>query len=210
MMRNLGILLCCVTAAACATNRTADEPHASPVVAETTPTPRDDQAMRPASSDSLDPQRSNDATRANDPYHHESAASNVDTTARSTLAPNSSTTSTSTGASGTTTGNDTSGNAATSPDNTKVNQRDTKSASPTPMDQGESKSDLDITKRIRQAVMGDKSLSFTAKNVKIITRDRKVVLRGPVSSADERSSIEAAARKVAGAGNVDNQLEVKK
>lgn len=94
------------------------------------------------------------------------------------------------------------------PDNTKVNKRDTDSAALTPLDQGENESDLKVTQQIRQAVMADDSLSFTAKNVKIITMKGKVTLRGPVKTAAERSSIEGAARKVAGANMVDNQLEV--
>jgi hypothetical protein len=100
--------------------------------------------------------------------------------------------------------------AGTPPDNTKVNERDTNTAAPTPGDQGNNQTDLKITQQIRQAVMADDSLSFTAKNVKIITQNGKVTLRGPVKSEDERSRIEAAARKVAGAVQVDNQIEVKK
>lgn len=96
----------------------------------------------------------------------------------------------------------------TKPDNTKVNKRDADSAALTPFDQGENESDLKVTQQIRQAVMADGSLSFTAKNVKIITLNGKVTLRGPVKTAAERTSIEGAARKVAGAGKVDNQLEV--
>ena len=96
------------------------------------------------------------------------------------------------------------------PDNTKVNKRDTGSAALTPMDQGNGKTELKITQQIRQAIMADGSLSFTAKNVKIITRGSKVTLRGPVNSDQERSNIEVAARKVAGVTEVDNQLEVKK
>lgn len=96
----------------------------------------------------------------------------------------------------------------TKPDNTKANQRDTDSAAVTPIDQGENASDLKVTQQIRQAVMADGSLSFTAKNVKIITLNGKVTLRGPVNTAAERASIEGAARKVAGAGMVDNQIEV--
>jgi hyperosmotically inducible periplasmic protein len=99
--------------------------------------------------------------------------------------------------------------AGTPPDNTKVNKRDTNSAALTPMDQGNGETDLRITQQIRQAVMADGSLSFTAKNVKIITMNGSVTLRGPVNTAAERSAIEAAARKVAGA-QVDNQIEVKK
>ena len=99
--------------------------------------------------------------------------------------------------------------AATPPDNTKVNERDTNSAALTPVDQGNGDIDLRMTQQIRQAVMADGSLSFTAKNVKIITLNGSVTLRGPVNTAAERSAIEAAARKVAGA-RVDNQIEVKK
>jgi len=76
------------------------------------------------------------------------------------------------------------------------------------MDQGSSEADRKITQQIRQDLMKDKSLSFTAKNVKIITVDGKVTLRGPVKSDAERSAIEAAARRVT--GNVDCQLEVSK
>ncbi|HET9956632.1 MAG TPA: BON domain-containing protein [Polyangiaceae bacterium] len=57
--------------------------------------------------------------------------------------------------------------------------------------------------------MADNSLSVLAKNVKIITAGGKVTLRGPVKTQDERSAIQAAAQKVAGVTQVDNQLEVK-
>jgi hyperosmotically inducible periplasmic protein len=99
---------------------------------------------------------------------------------------------------------------ASAPDNTKVNKRDANSAAPTPMDQNNNQTDLKITQQIRQAVMADGSLSFTAKNVKIIAQNGKVTLRGPVNTAQERDAIDAAARKVAGVTQVDNQLEVKK
>jgi hyperosmotically inducible protein len=78
------------------------------------------------------------------------------------------------------------------------------------MDQSNAPSDVQITQQIRQAVMADGSLSFTAKNVKIITAKGKVTLRGPVNTEQERRSIEASARKIAGDGNVDDQIEVKK
>ena len=58
--------------------------------------------------------------------------------------------------------------------------------------------------------MSDGSLSFTAKNVKIISNGGKVVLRGPVKTAQERASIEAKARATAGVTDVDNQLELKR
>ena len=97
--------------------------------------------------------------------------------------------------------------AGTEPDNTAVNERDQDDRTLTPTDQGGSEGDRKITQRIRQAVMRDDSLSFTAKNVKIITIDGKVTLRGPVKSQQERAAIGAAAKQVAGA-RVDNQLEV--
>jgi osmotically-inducible protein OsmY len=77
------------------------------------------------------------------------------------------------------------------------------------MDQGNNAIDLKITQTIRKAVMADSTLSFTAKNVKIITSGAKVVLRGPVKTAQERASIEATARATAGVTDVDDQLEVK-
>jgi hyperosmotically inducible periplasmic protein len=101
--------------------------------------------------------------------------------------------------------------AGTKADNSGVNKRDTSSAALTPMDQGGSESDRKITQQIRQDLMKDNSLSFTAKNVKIITVNGKVTLRGPVKSEAERSSIEAAARRAAGTGaQVDSQLEISK
>ncbi len=92
--------------------------------------------------------------------------------------------------------------------NTKINDRDRHGAL-TPMDQGGG-NDRDITAAIRRAVVADKALSFTAKNVKIITVGGKVTLRGPVKSDDERASIEAKAKAATGVSDVDNQLEVKK
>jgi hyperosmotically inducible periplasmic protein len=105
--------------------------------------------------------------------------------------------------------------AATAPssrsdaDNTRVNARDRAGAGMTPIDQGNNPADLKITQTIRKAVMADGTLSFTAKNVKIITRGAKVVLRGPVKTAQERASIEATARATAGVTDVDDELEVK-
>lgn len=78
----------------------------------------------------------------------------------------------------------------------------------TPIDQGNSKRDLEITQAIRQTVIDDPSLSFTAKNAKIITKNGVVTLAGEVKNTTERTNIEKAARGVAGASNVNNQLVV--
>ncbi len=112
----------------------------------------------------------------------------------------------------TTTGmtNDTAQNPSVvrSPDNTAVNKRDRNDATLTPMDQGESDADVKMTQEIRRAVMDSDQLSFSAKNVKIITRNGKVTLRGTVPSARERTTIQDAAKARAGANAVDNQIEV--
>lgn len=93
--------------------------------------------------------------------------------------------------------------------NSKLNERDRNGGSLTPMDQGGGK-DRDITAAIRRSVVADGSLSFNAKNVKIITVAGKVTLRGPVKSDAEKATIESKAKAAAGVTEVDNQLEVKK
>jgi hyperosmotically inducible periplasmic protein len=94
------------------------------------------------------------------------------------------------------------------PDNTDVNERDRGGGTLTPMDQSNSEVDLKITQELRQQIVADDSLSFDAKNVKIITSGAVITLRGPVKSEAERTSIEARARKVAGVASVNNELEV--
>ena len=101
------------------------------------------------------------------------------------------------------------GSGAVQPDDTGVNKRDRAPSARTPMDQGNGASDLKITQQIRQAVMKDDHLSFTAKNVKIITSNGKVTLRGPVKTEEEHAAIAASARQIAGDANVDDQIEVK-
>src|SRR5277367_22178 len=79
------------------------------------------------------------------------------------------------------------------PDNTKVNQGDQNKSNPTADQQSENKSDRDITQQIRQSVINDKSLSTYAHNVKIVSQNGAVTLRGPVRSDDEKHAIEAMA-----------------
>jgi osmotically-inducible protein OsmY len=93
-------------------------------------------------------------------------------------------------------------------DNTSINERDREPGSLTPGDQGDSEADRTVTQRVRQAVMRQDSLSMTAQNVKIITINGVVTLRGPVKDEQERSTIARLARDVAGVKRVDNQLEV--
>jgi hyperosmotically inducible protein len=93
-------------------------------------------------------------------------------------------------------------------DNTKRNKGDADKDATTADQQKMNPEDRDTTKKIRAAIMKDKSLSTYAHNVKIITQNGKVTLKGPVRSGDEKSNIEAKAAAVAGAGNVSSQLTV--
>jgi hyperosmotically inducible periplasmic protein len=95
---------------------------------------------------------------------------------------------------------------ATPPDNTKTNKGD--QGGLTAEQQKENSSDRDITRRIRQAIQKDKSLSTYAHNVKIITQNGVVTLKGPVRSDDEKSVIAGKAAEVVGESNVKNQLTV--
>ena len=92
-------------------------------------------------------------------------------------------------------------------DNTKKNVRDRDAAVVTPLDQGNSPADLELTQKIRQAVVADSTLSSNAKNIKIITKDGAVTLRGPVKDEAEKVRVVTMARNIAGQAPVDVQLE---
>jgi osmotically-inducible protein OsmY len=94
------------------------------------------------------------------------------------------------------------------PDNSKTNKRDRDKNSPTADRQKMNATDRDLAKRIRAAIVDDKSLSTYAHNVKIVAQDGKVTLKGPVRSEEEKSAIEGKTTEIAGAGNVISQLEV--
>lgn len=95
------------------------------------------------------------------------------------------------------------------PDNTKVNQRDRNKAEPTADQQKENQPDREIARKIRRSLVQDKTLSTYAHNVKIITQDGMVTLKGPVRSDEEKTAVEAKAAEIAGADKVTSQLEVK-
>jgi hyperosmotically inducible periplasmic protein len=99
--------------------------------------------------------------------------------------------------------------AQTAPDNTGRNVRDRGGVTLTPGDQSESEADRTLTQEIRKAVVDDDSLSTLAKNIKIITVDGVVTLRGPVQSPQEKKTIETKVQQIAGIAKIDNQLEVK-
>jgi hyperosmotically inducible protein len=98
----------------------------------------------------------------------------------------------------------------TKADNTKVNKRDRNSGEVTADQQKANAADRDLTKKIRQSVIADKSLSTYAHNIKIVSQGGAVTLKGPVKSDDEKKAIVAKAVAVTGsADRVTDQMSVK-
>ncbi len=93
-------------------------------------------------------------------------------------------------------------------DNTKMNKGDANKDATTADQQKMNPSDRAITQKIRAGLMKDKSLSTYAHNVKIITQDGKVTLKGPVRTPEEKAAVEAKATTIAGDGNVTSELEI--
>jgi hyperosmotically inducible protein len=100
--------------------------------------------------------------------------------------------------------------AQTQPDNTKVNQRDRSSDEVTADQQKPNLSDLDITKQIRHSIAQDKSISTYGHNVKVITQNGMVTLKGPVRSEDEKHAIASKAAEIAGGRDkINDEMEIK-
>jgi hyperosmotically inducible protein len=97
---------------------------------------------------------------------------------------------------------------AQQPDNTARNKQDRTATAKTADQQSNAKADIDVTRRIRQAIIADKELSTNAHNVKVITRAGKVTLKGPVRTDAEKQTVEMKASEVAGAGNVKSEVTV--
>lgn len=76
-------------------------------------------------------------------------------------------------------------------------------------EQPNNKGDIELTRKIRRAVVKNDSLSLMAHNIKIVTVNGAVTLRGPVKTEEEKATIANTAQQIAGADKVDNQLEVK-
>ena len=98
--------------------------------------------------------------------------------------------------------------AQSAPDSSKANSVDQKTNAVTAGQQKESKADRELARKIRQAVVKDKSLSTYAHNVKIIVQDGVVTLRGPVRSESEKSNIQAKAVEIVGAAKVRNEITI--
>jgi osmotically-inducible protein OsmY len=97
------------------------------------------------------------------------------------------------------------GTAQTAPDNSNQNKNHAETAD----NQTNAKSDRLTTQKIRKAIMADKSLSTYAHNVKIVTTDGAVTLKGPVQSEDEKQKVASEAASVVGPDKVTNELTVK-
>ncbi|MGH7937953.1 MAG: BON domain-containing protein [Bryobacteraceae bacterium] len=100
-------------------------------------------------------------------------------------------------------------NPSPAADNSGRNKRDRSGETQTAGDQSNSSADIKTTAAIRRAVMHEDSLSMMAKNVKIITENGVVMLRGPVKSEAEKTKIAELARTHAGNAKVEDHLEVK-
>jgi hyperosmotically inducible periplasmic protein len=92
-------------------------------------------------------------------------------------------------------------------DNTSRNAADKDGWAQTPIDQKSNDADMQRTQDIRKRIV-DAKLSVNATNVKVVTANGRVTLRGPVKSQAEKDTIDRIARDVAGDGNVDDQIEV--
>ncbi len=95
-------------------------------------------------------------------------------------------------------------------DNTALNTRDKSGETLTPEDQSNAPEDIQLTAAIRRSLMKDDSLSTNAKNIKIITIQGAVTLRGTVNTEDEKNQIVATAKGIQGIKQLKNELEVKK
>ena len=96
----------------------------------------------------------------------------------------------------------------TNSDNTATNKRDRSGETNTSGGQSNSSADLKTTQAVRRALMKDSELSTTAKNIKVITANGQVTLRGPVNNAQEKAKIDQIARSAASGAQVVDQLDV--
>src|ERR1700722_591738 len=96
----------------------------------------------------------------------------------------------------------------TAPENTKMNKGDADKGATTADQQKMNPADRELTRKIRASITDDKSLSTYAHNIKIVTQDGKVTLKGPVRTEQEKADVEAKAAAVAGASNVTSQIQV--
>jgi hyperosmotically inducible periplasmic protein len=92
----------------------------------------------------------------------------------------------------------------TKPDNSTQNKNQDQTA----QNQSSAASDRELTAKVRKAIIADKDLSTYAHNIKIITQNGTVTLKGPVKSDDEKQKIESDVAGVVSHDSIVNQLTV--
>jgi hyperosmotically inducible protein len=95
--------------------------------------------------------------------------------------------------------------SAQAPDNSSQN----KGTAPTADNQTNAKVDRETTAKIRKAIVSDKDLSTYAHNVKIVTVNGEVTLKGPVQTDEEKQKVVSLASNVVPADKIVNELTVK-
>ena len=100
------------------------------------------------------------------------------------------------------------GGDVSAPDNSAQNEKEMKKDGLTPIDQGTSEKDIQITKDIRAGIIAA-DLSFDSKNVKIITKDNHVVLKGVVENHAEHLTILKIAKDHAQSAEITDELTMK-
>ena len=97
----------------------------------------------------------------------------------------------------------------TQPNNSAKNDATVSGTDMSAQDQGSGKADIDLTQKIRRSLTSDSSLSTSAQNVKIISNNGYVVLRGTVNSPSEKRIIEnRATTMLTSASKLTSYLEV--
>lgn len=71
-----------------------------------------------------------------------------------------------------------------------------------------SSADVDLSRRVREAIMADGQIAPVAPGVEILVNGGEVTLRGTVQDEKARSALVRAAQQVAGLSNVINHLEL--
>lgn len=99
--------------------------------------------------------------------------------------------------------------SASNVDNSEMNVRDKSNVTATPQDQSNSAGDRKLLSLVRRNIVHEKSLSMSAHNIKIMTSDGVVTLRGPVKNKEEKVKLEKVTLDTPGVKSIDDQLDVK-
>jgi len=102
------------------------------------------------------------------------------------------------------------GTSQNAPDNTAQNKSDKNSDRMTAEKTSNSKGDVNITRELRKSIMATKGLSVDAQNVKIITKNGVVTLRGPVETESEKATIDGLVKGCPSVQSCNDELRVKK